>query len=233
MFVFVIKNLIYKFGKMKIKMKKILIVLFISVFISSSAQEYKYEDKTISAEFEINGKSKTELYSLINKWIITNYNSAKTVTVFNDSEKGNIIVKGINEIKYKNTWGVLFPKRKYPELCYLEFNYLIEINVYDNKYKIVYKIVDIATTEDVFWRGINSLRLKSIGFISVNDAAINEYNNFFNKTFPRILVRKERRNNYLSYNKPMFQEISNNLIIDIKSKMESVSKSILVDNYKF
>lgn len=212
------------------KIKKILLITFISFSFSSKAQEFKYGEKSISAVFEINGKSKSELYSIINKWITINYNSAKAVTQLLDSEGGNIIVKGINDVNYKNTSRELFPKMKLPEYNQMKFNHLIEINIKDNKYRIEYKINDIATADSA---GMNNLAFNCISFISINDTAINDYNNLLDNALKQGLIGKEKRENYKSFTKPMFQEISNNLMMDIKSTMDSILKSISVDNDKW
>ena len=82
-------------------------MLFITTIANS--QEYKLEGKTITGTFDIKDKTKSEIFASINKWISINYNSAKSVIQMNDLESGTIIIKGINEVKYKNPQKVLYP----------------------------------------------------------------------------------------------------------------------------
>jgi hypothetical protein len=60
-------------------MKKILLITFMVFGFLSYAQEFKAEGKTLTGIFEAEGKNKSELFSLINKWISINYNSSKNV----------------------------------------------------------------------------------------------------------------------------------------------------------
>ena len=94
----------------------------------TNAQEYKLEDKTITGVFEVKEKSKAEIFASINKWVSINYNSAKNVVQMNDLESGTIIIKGINEVTYKNSMKELYPNKKYvEEYAKTKFNHLIEI----------------------------------------------------------------------------------------------------------
>ena len=83
----------------------------------------------------------------------------------NDLESGTIIIKGINEVSSKNSMKELYPNNKYlEEYTKPKFNHLIEIDIKDNRFMIIYKITDIAT-EDV---GYNSLTFNCIGFDGIN-----------------------------------------------------------------
>ena len=135
-------------------MKKInLIFGFIFVLMTSLncyAQEYSLEEKTIKGVFDTEGKSRTEIFASINKWIALNYNSAQNVVQLNDKESGNIIVKGINEAVYKNVMKELYPKNKFmQEFSTIKFNHTVEINIKDNKYRIIYTLTDIITPEPI------------------------------------------------------------------------------------
>lgn len=77
------------------------IILVLMTSLNCYAQEYEMKEKTIIGVFDIEGKSKTEIFGSINKWIALNYNSAQNVVQLKDKESGNIIVKGINEAVYK------------------------------------------------------------------------------------------------------------------------------------
>lgn len=83
------------------KLKWIIIILTLTSFFSYS-QKYTFEKTAIVGVFDGEGKTKSDIFSSINKWISLNYNSAKSVVQLNDKEAGNIIVKGINEVKLRN-----------------------------------------------------------------------------------------------------------------------------------
>ena len=189
----------------------------------TNAQEYKLEDKTITGVFEVKEKSKAEIFASINKWVSINYNSAKNVVQMNDLESGTIIIKGINEVTYKNSMKELYPNKKYvEEYAKTKFNHLIEINIKDNKFRIIYKITDIAA-EDV---GYNTLTINCIVFNGINENAITEYNEKMDGLLKQGLIGKEKREKFKSITKPMFEGLSENLITDIKTTMQSIGKSI-------
>lgn len=83
-------------------MKKIifLITLFLCQIITS--QEFELGEKSITGIFDVKGKSKSEIFSSINRWISLNYNSSKDIIQLNDKESGTIIVKGINISTFEN-----------------------------------------------------------------------------------------------------------------------------------
>ena len=141
----------------------------------------------------------------------------------NDLESGTIIIKGINEVSYKNSMKELYPNNKYiEEYSKTKFNHLIEINIVDNKYRIIYKITDIAT-EDV---GYNSLIFNCIGFDGINENAVTEYNDKMEELLKQGMVGKDKREKFKSSTKPTFEELNNSLVKDIKETMQSIEKSI-------
>lgn len=201
--------------------KIILLILFITTI--TNAQEYKLEDKTITGIFEIKEKTKAEIFASINKWVSINYNSAKNVVQMNDLESGTIIIKGINETIYKNSIKELYPNNKFvQEYTKTKFNHLIEINIKDNKFRIIYKITDIASEDG----GYNTLTFNCISFSEVNENAITEYNAKMDGLLKQGLIGKEKREKFKSLTKPMFEGLNNNLINDIKVTMQSIEKSI-------
>jgi hypothetical protein len=203
-------------------MKKIIPLMLLITSITY-AQEYKLEEKTVTGIFEVKEKTKAEIFASINKWITLNYNSAKNVVQMNDLESGTIIIKGINEVIYKNSMKELYPNNKYvEEYSRTKFNHLIEINIKDNKFRIIYKITDIAT-EDV---GYNSLIFNCIDFNGIKESAIIEYNDKMDGLLKQGLIGKEKRENFKSLTKPMFESLSNSLVSDIKATMTSIEKSI-------
>ena len=145
-----------------------IIILTVTSF-QTYAQEYELDEKTVTGIFEMEGKNKSAIFSAINKWISINYNSAKNVIQMNEKESGTIIIKGINQVVYKNTWKSLYPKNKYiTEYSTTKFNHLIEINIKDNRYRVIYKITDIASEEAEF----NDMFFKCISFNRINEKYI-------------------------------------------------------------
>ena len=210
------------------KIKKIAYLLFVISFYAN-AQEYKLEEKAVTGIFEANGKTKAELFSAINKWISINYNSAKTVIQLDDAEGGNIVVKGINEAKCKNNSKVLMPNIKSDEYSIMKFNHLIEINIKDNKFRIIYRITDYAM-ELVGYENIKKLTFDCINFNGVDDNSIAAVNEFSEQTLKAGFIGKEKREKYKSLTKPMYEELNANLIADIKITMESIAKSTTVSS---
>jgi hypothetical protein len=207
--------------------KFILLLLFIPIF--TKAQEFKLEDKTVTGIFEIKEKTKAEIYASINKWVSINYNSAKNVVQMNDLESGTIIIKGINEVSYKNLMTEVFPKAL--EYYKTKFNHLIEINIKDNKFRIVYKITDVFI-ENMVLADVNSTYSQTgffncISFDGKNDSTILVYNENMEAQMKKWMIGKEKREKFKSLSKPSFEEISNSLVSDIKSTMQSIEKSII------
>jgi hypothetical protein len=204
------------------------ILLLLLIPIITKAQEYKLEDKTVSSVFEVKEKTKAEIYASINKWVSINYNSAKNVVQMNDLESGTIIIKGINEVNYNNLMVEILSKVQ--EYSKNNFNHLIEINIKDNKFRIVYKITNMVI-EDI---GLNSLFLNCISFDGKNENAILAYNEKIEEVLKRgffvnqgyYFVGKGKREQLKSLTKSFFEEVSNALVSDIKSTIQSIEKSI-------
>ena len=59
---------------------------------------------------EVEGKTKQEIFSSLNKWVALNYNSAMNVIQLSDANGGSIIVKGINTLILPNrVYKAMFP----------------------------------------------------------------------------------------------------------------------------
>lgn len=187
--------------------------------LTSFGQEYKIEEKSITGVFNVDGKSKAEIFSAINKWISINYNSAKNVIQLNDAEAGNIIIKGINEVTYKNAIKFMYPKNAYiPENTTTKFNHLIEINVKENKFRIFYRITDSEGVDDKFF---NCIKLNG-----GNEANIITYNDEVEISLKKGLIGKEKRELYKLKSIEMFEDIRFGLENSIKATMLSIEKSI-------
>ena len=202
-----------------------------AVSFYSNAQEYKLEEKSVTGIFEANSKTKAELFSAINKWISVNYNSPKSVIELNDLESGTIIIEGITDGKYNLK--PFRPKYKKDKYVIIKFNHLIEINIEDNKLKIIYKITNLANlkhskakTECANECDLNILNC--INFNGVDDNSIVKYNEFLEFILKRALIGKEKRSIYKSLSKPLFEELNSNLISNIKVTMEGMAKATTV-----
>ena len=196
-------------------------MLFITTI--TNAQEYKIEAKSITGVFDVNEKSKAEIFSAINKWISINYNSAKNVIQLNDAEAGTIIIKGINEVTCKNVSKVLFPKNSYiPENTTTKFNHLIEINIKENKYRIIYRIIDSEGLDDNFF---NCIKLNG-----GNEANITTYNDEVEIGLKKGLIGQEKRELYKLKSTAMFEDIRIGLENSMKATMLSIEKSTTVSS---
>jgi hypothetical protein len=206
-------------------MKKITLLLFTIISINSSlsyGQEFEMEEKTITGIFEMESKTKSELFSSINKWISINYNSAKDVIHLNDKEAGTIIVKGIIEVKYKYLFKTIYPNSPHRDYKTTKLNHLIEINVKDSRYRVVYRITDIAGGD----YDNHHIIFNGIAFDGNNDKAISEYSQFWDDILKKGMNGKKKRGKFKMMIKPMFDELNNGLIDEIKLTMKSIEQSI-------
>jgi len=199
------------------------VIVLTMISFQSYSQEYELEEKTVSGIFNVEGTNKSEIFSSINKWISINYNSTKNVVQLNDKESGNIIIKGINEVKSKNTWKSLYPNKKYiTEHVITKLNHLIEINIKDKKYRVIYKIIGTPVGDT----GFNDLIFNCISFNGINEKYIDEYNEVMDTNLKKGLIGEKKREDFLSLTKPMFEEFNSNLLNDIKLTMKSIEQSV-------
>ena len=196
-------------------------MLFITTL--TNAQEYKLEGKTITGTFDIKDKGKSEMFALINKWISINYNSAKNVVQMNDLESGTIIIKGINEVKYKNPLKIIYPNLA-AEFTTIKFNHLIELNVKDNKFRIIYKLIEIYMVDATV---INDTKMICVNLDGSRKAEVDEYMVLTEENFKKAYKNKEKREKLLEASRLSFEEVNTNLINDIKATMQSVEKSVI------
>lgn len=211
-------------------MKKILLATLLMLSLTDYAQTYTTEDKALTGVIECQGKTKAQIFSAISKWISINYNSGKSVTQLSDAEGGNIVIRGINEITYPNNTKILYPNMKsISETSIMKFNHLVEINVKDNKYRIVYKIVDIyyepaavayLTAETI------KMNFDCINLNGVPDSTILSFSDYIDTNLKKGLVGKEKRDKYKESIKPMYDELNSNIVTEMKTTILSISKSI-------
>ena len=205
-------------------MKKVFLLIVLLIAGITNAQEFTNDTKSITGVFEVKEKTKSEIFSSINKWITLNYNSSKTVLQMNDLESGTIIIKGINEVTYKNSAKELYPKDKYVgKNTTTKFNHLIEINIKDNKFRVIYKLIDMVG-QDV---GFNGLLFNIVNLNNGNiDSQVNQYNDEMDKILKVAYVGKEKRELLKEKNKLMFADMNANLINNLKNIMINLEKSI-------
>jgi hypothetical protein len=204
-------------------MKNLFLILFLVTTVAN-AQEYKIEEKALTGVFEVSGKTKSDIFSSVNKWISINYNSSKNVIQLNDPESGTIIVKGINEVVHKDPSKALYPNNKYyPDFTSTKFNHLLEINVKDGKFRIIYRITDIVAKENTL---NNEKKFDCISFIGTNEAAINEYLIMLDQSLKDGWVGIEKRESYKELAKSVFYELNDNLIKYMKLTMASIDKTV-------
>jgi hypothetical protein len=209
-------------------MKKIFLILLMAVSYCSNAQAYKLEEKSVIGIFEADGKTKAEIFSAINKWISINYNSGKSVTQLSDDEAGNIVVKGVNKVYYKNILKLFFYENNesFPSIIPLNLNHLIEINVKDNKYRITYRITDYVSTASTPNYYMEKEAFDCINLNGSSEASLVAFNEEMDSVLKMGLKGKSKRELVLAETKPAFDEFATSLITDIKSIMLSIEKSV-------
>jgi Domain of unknown function (DUF4468) with TBP-like fold len=208
-------------------MKKTLILLILLfAFNLSYAQEFTIESKTIIGVFIAEGKTKSQIFSSINKWISLNYNSAQDVVQLNDKEAGNIIVKGINEAVYKNVIKKLYPKNKYIlEYNTVKFNHTLEINIKDERYRVIYTLTNMINEYDGY-DYFNDLIFKMIDFDGIEQVNIDNYNAYIENLWKKSLIGKKKRANLQSMTPSVFEEMNKGVIASIKLTMLSIDKTV-------
>jgi hypothetical protein len=203
-------------------MKKLLMVLLFLTG-SANAQEFIKESKSITGIFEIKDKPKAEIFALINKWISINYNSSVDVIQMNDLQSGTIIIKGINEVQQKNNTKILYPKMKnIPESTPVKYNHLIEVNIKDNKYRIIYKLTSIASQD----YGFNDISFGYVNLQEIDTKAIDDFNEVMDENLKKGMIGEKKRELMKIANKESIVELNSNLEKNIKNTMLSIEKSV-------
>lgn len=183
-------------------------------------QEYTYEEKTIAGIFTAEGKTKDEIFSSINKWISLNYNSAQDAVQFNDKESGNIIVKGINKAIYKNVT---------EEYITVKINHTLEINVKNNRYRLIYTSTDVMDLKPVAGDNLEQqydLIFNMIDFTGLKQDKVDNYDNYVEELWKNELVGKRKRAKLKEQTRPAFEKMNEELIQSIKLTMLSAQKTV-------
>ena len=200
-------------------MKKLLLILLCLPMIGFG-QDFKMQKTMVTGVFELDSISKSELFTAINKWISINYNSANNVIQMSDKESGVIIIKGINEVSCKNIRRPMFPNLAIPESTTVKFNHLMEISIQNNRFRIIYSIIDVIGTV------YNNDFFNCISFNGNNDKEISVFKESENINLKSLLVGKKKREKCSLGIEPMFRELQNTLINDIKQTMKSIEQSV-------
>lgn len=211
------------------KKNRIFAILMTLIFsLASFGQEYEIEQRTVTGIFEVKELSKSDLFSEINKWVSVNYTASKNVIQMNDKESGILIIKGTNEVQYENAWKSLYKKSKIiSKYSTLKISHLIEINVKDNKFRIVYKLTDIEDLNNVFNNMIIENCPNCIDFNKSNENSITECNEFIDEYLKKGMLGKRKRAEFISMTDEMFQLMNSTIVFDIKKIMTSIYKSVL------
>ncbi|OAZ03638.1 hypothetical protein FLB_19150 [Flavobacterium succinicans] len=202
-------------------MKYTLLGLMIFASFLGFAQDFTKDNKTLTGVFEAQGKSKAELFSVINKWISVNYNSSKNVIQMNDLDSGTIIIKGINEVKTKNALKSLYPMSM-PEYNYYEFNHMIEINIKDNKYRVIFKLTDLkseVSPNDKF-------NFDCVNFNGVEQNVVDEYNSRMDKLLKMGFVGSKKRDAFKASSKGYLHGVNDDIVNYEKDFMLSIQKTV-------
>ena len=213
-------------------MKKLNLIIGILVLTTSVSfgQKYELDKKTVTGVFDAKGKTKSEIFSSINKWISLNYNSAQNVVQLNDSNAGNIIVKGQNDAVYKEVLLLIFPQRKLTlsEYASIKLSHTIEINIRDNKFRIIYSLTSHVPYIGIDQYGLIKKKLKlifsMINFSGLKDEQVEIYNEATKDGV--LFMGKKKKREMLTYTKPIFEQFNKDLIANIKYILLSIQETV-------
>lgn len=208
--------------------KNAILMLTLICCYQVSAQEYTLEQKTVIGVFSTPENDKGEIFSSINKWISLNYNSAQNVIQLNDKEAGNIIVKGINEAVYRNSMKEFYPKNKHiTEYSKVKFNHTIEINIKNNKFRVIYTLTDFAEAINAYYSNeLNNIMFNLVDLTGLKQSAIDNYNNHIDALWKKAMVGKKKREKILGTTRPIFDEMNKGIVEGIKLTMLSINTSL-------
>jgi hypothetical protein len=193
--------------------------------VKDSILNLDIKEKKMTATVEVTGKSKSEIYSSINKWVSLNYNSANNVIQMNDKESGIMIVKGLSAVSYINPSRATYPKTKvFPIRNEMLLNHLLEIKVKENKYRLIYTISRIADGSPKNTMYANPNTFDCINLKGVTDESIVKFNYHWRKSFGKSISKKEAK--YLSLSKPTFDEINSKMALSFVSNFISITKMV-------
>lgn len=211
-------------------MKKLTLLLLLISCTAFAQEKFEFSKYTATGIFDVENKSEEEIYSLLNRWISLNYNSAQNVIQLNDKEAGNIIVKGINTVQYKNVSKKLDPDNDLiSDYSEVKYNHTIEFNIKNGKYRVIYTLTDIVSPGQI--AGFNVDDLYSIiyectDFTGVKQEGVNLYNSYIEGMYKNTFVSKKKREKILSMTEPALNEINNSVKKDVENTFDDIHKSV-------
>jgi hypothetical protein len=211
-------------------MKKIYIFILTICSFSMQSQDWTIGEKSVTGVFT-STKSKSELFTSINKWISINYGSAQSVIQMNDPESGTIIVKGINEVSYTN-FGikVLYPKSKlYSEETSSKFRHTIEINVKENKFRVIYTLTELIPPSQV-QTGLEGLLFDLVNLNGDNSEGVKKYNDLADGYLKAGFIGKEKREKHKAAVQEMANDLNTKLIASMKATMLSIENGTIKED---
>ena len=203
--------------------KPILYLIIFSTSISHS-QDFEVNDRSVTAIFKIKNSTKAQLFTEVNKWVATNYNSAKNVIDMKNKESGTIIVKGINDVNYTSkidTKGVYKTIQK-QILDVNQFYHFMELNVKDNKMRVIYKITEPSNV-DIGWNDIvfNVIKLNGVDQISMAN-----FKNKIDEILKKGFSGKKKREIFKKKLDPFIEQVNQDILENIKVRILSIYSSV-------
>lgn len=124
----------------------------------------------------------------------------------------------------------LYPNDKYmQEFSTVKFNHTLEINVKDNKFRIIYTLTDIITPEPVAGYNLESqynMVFDMIDFTGLKQEKIDNYNNYIEELLKKVMFGEKKREQFKEMTKLTFEEMNKGVIESIKSTMVSIEKTV-------
>lgn len=151
-----------------------IVIFSIAVFFTGCAQPQLPSDQRVYVEvIEHNQKSK-EAYELSKMWLANAFRDSKAVIEYDNSDKGTVIGKGI------------LPNVSYGSITYFDTSFTLEINVKDNKSKIMFsRIMLIPDTSNPYLKGMKPFELwnqEQLDYfkLDANSRLVSEYKKYIN-----------------------------------------------------
>jgi hypothetical protein len=150
------------------------------------------------------------------------------VVQLNDQEAVNIIVKGINEVVYKNLMKEFYPNNKYmQDFSTVKFNHTMEINIKDDKFRVIYTLGDIVTEAPMTgYEHITDMVFDLIDLTGLKEEPVENYNNYLEETYKKAFIGKKKRQKMQELTRPVFEQVNQDVIANIKMTMESIAKTV-------
>ncbi len=193
--------------------------------LKDSIEKIDVQEKVFTVVINANSYNKSKLYSELNKWVSLNYYSANDVIQMNDKEGGTMIVKGLNTISFKNPRRLTYPKAKiFPTISVLLLRHTLEVNVKENKFRLIFTINNIEESEIKTVLNINPYYFENISFKGASEKSLLLYNNYWEAKGKGM--GKKNREKFLGLSEPTFIEVNTNLNLFFINKIFSIINSL-------